>query len=269
MFIDPATSLLHLGSDAPLGGLTKLIRKVLLLPPNPGMIPRCYAVGADLQEGARIAACFRRSQVEGVDEISTNPDISYTQNTLSGDVVILYSVPPDFLLASQLEHGVDHWTHHGCSCTFASSSSQQKTHCDNSLWLDWWPDKDEDDLGPMLPQQRGAPWPLRLKGVILGKLDTDCAALAVNETPDLTVWAVTRDGYARAWVMGDGRARVIKRKFIAKDGRVIDRDMNDALEENKDEGYGGFSGAFDDFDGEHSVAIEPDEGYDDSVSSVS
>ncbi|OMP81405.1 hypothetical protein BK809_0002398 [Diplodia seriata] len=273
LFIDPTTSLLHLGSDAPLGGLTKLIRKVLLLPPNPGMVPSCYAVGADLQEGARIAACFHRPQLEGVDEFSTtDSDIKRPRDIPIGDVVMLYSVPPDFLQSSQLEHGIDHWTHHGCSCTMASSSSSQQTSsCDNNLWLDWWPDKGEDDLDPMLPQQRGAPWPLRLKGVPLGKLDVNCVALAVNETPELTVWVIASDGKARAWVMGDGKARVIKKKFAAKDGRIMDRDHHDDSEAGggEEEGFGGLFGAFDDFDGEHRVATEWEEDYDDSASSDS
>ncbi|OJD32718.1 f-box domain-containing protein [Diplodia corticola] len=273
LFIDPETSLLHLGSDAPLGGLTKLIRKVFLLPPNPGMVPRCYAVGANLQEGARIVACFHRPQSEGVDELSaTSSDINCPHRTPNGDVVMFYSVPPDFLLSSQLELGMDCWTQHGCNCiTASSSSSQPKNRCDSSSWLDWWPDKDEDALGPMLPQQRGAPWPLRLKGVSLGKSDADCVALAVNETPELTVWVIASNGKARAWVMGHGRPRVIKKSYIANDGRVMNRGSETDSQEGSgdDEDSAGLFGMFDDFDGEHSVAGEPDEEYDDKASSVS
>ncbi|KAH0536347.1 hypothetical protein FGG08_006773 [Glutinoglossum americanum] len=69
LFIDPATGLLCLGSDAPLGGPTKLLRKIILLGPE-GESPTMYASGSDLRWGVRVVVGF-------------------------GDRVWLFSVPPD------------------------------------------------------------------------------------------------------------------------------------------------------------------------------
>ncbi|KAI9782457.1 MAG: hypothetical protein M1839_004943 [Geoglossum umbratile] len=69
LFIDPSTGLLCLGSDAPAGGPTKLLRKIILLGPD-GESPTLYASGSDLRWGVRVVAGF-------------------------GDRVWLFSVPPD------------------------------------------------------------------------------------------------------------------------------------------------------------------------------
>ncbi|KAF2809957.1 uncharacterized protein BDZ99DRAFT_442325 [Mytilinidion resinicola] len=73
LFTDPSTSRLYLGSDAPQGGPTKLLRTLMLMPPDPDDIPRIYTAAADLTWGARVAVAF-------------------------GDKVVLYSVPPDLRL---------------------------------------------------------------------------------------------------------------------------------------------------------------------------
>ncbi|KAF2710476.1 hypothetical protein K504DRAFT_337587, partial [Pleomassaria siparia CBS 279.74] len=85
LFIDPPTSKLFLGCDAPLGGPTKLLRKILFIPPEPGnQTPRIYTVAADLTWGARVVVVF-------------------------GDSVILYSVPPDVITLSCQEQNSESW----------------------------------------------------------------------------------------------------------------------------------------------------------------
>ncbi|KAK7542771.1 uncharacterized protein J3D65DRAFT_547182, partial [Phyllosticta citribraziliensis] len=87
LFTDPISSALYLGSDAPLGGGVKLLRKVRFIPPAtavpsffaPELLPpTAYAVGAALEMGARIAAAY-------------------------GSAIVLYNVPTDVLLASRTE----------------------------------------------------------------------------------------------------------------------------------------------------------------------
>ncbi|KAK7521750.1 uncharacterized protein IWZ02DRAFT_371662, partial [Phyllosticta citriasiana] len=87
LFTDPVSSALYLGSDAPLGGGVKLLRKIRFIPPAtavprffaPELLPpTAYAVGAALEMGARVAAAY-------------------------GSAIVLFNVPADVLLASQTE----------------------------------------------------------------------------------------------------------------------------------------------------------------------
>lgn len=61
LFTEPGTGLLCLGSDAPLGGPTKLTRKVCMVPP-PGLDTNgsndllCYRAGSDLSWGVRVVS---------------------------------------------------------------------------------------------------------------------------------------------------------------------------------------------------------------------
>lgn len=54
LFTDPSTGLLCLGSDAPVGGPTKLLRKIWFLGPRGESTPIAYSAGADLSCGVRI-----------------------------------------------------------------------------------------------------------------------------------------------------------------------------------------------------------------------
>ncbi|KAH6866878.1 hypothetical protein BKA58DRAFT_430749 [Alternaria rosae] len=70
LFNDPVNGRLTLGCDAPLGGPTKLLRKITFTPPEQNAVPRLYSVAADLSQGVRAIVAY-------------------------GDTLLLYSVPPD------------------------------------------------------------------------------------------------------------------------------------------------------------------------------
>lgn len=60
LFTDPSTGMLCLGTDRPVGSLSRLLRKVWFQPPSNAMCP-CpvlYAAGADLRHGVRVVAAF-------------------------------------------------------------------------------------------------------------------------------------------------------------------------------------------------------------------
>ncbi|KAF3034705.1 hypothetical protein E8E12_005871 [Didymella heteroderae] len=92
LFVDPPTDRLILGCDAPLGGPTKLLRKVILNPPENTdarrqpthlqHVPRFYTAAADMSSGAQIVVAY-------------------------GDIVVLYSIPPDVLALSRLEQAAE------------------------------------------------------------------------------------------------------------------------------------------------------------------
>ena len=75
LFTDPASGMLCMGNDAPLGGPTKLLRKIMLVGPD-GCVPSVYAAGAGLQWGVRVVVGY-------------------------GERVFLFSIPPDIFRDSQ------------------------------------------------------------------------------------------------------------------------------------------------------------------------
>ena len=63
LFTDPTSGLLCLGSDAPLGGPTKLMRKFVFLPPGyvsttTKLLPACYSAAQELQWGVRVVVAY-------------------------------------------------------------------------------------------------------------------------------------------------------------------------------------------------------------------
>ena len=72
LFTGPASGRLCIGSDAPLGGPTKLTRRIVLFGPDgeEAVVPSIYAVGQELRWGVRVAVGF-------------------------GDRIWLFCVPPD------------------------------------------------------------------------------------------------------------------------------------------------------------------------------
>lgn len=81
LFTDPASGMLCLGNDAPLGGPTKLLRKIMLVGPD-GCVPSVYAAGTELRWGVRVAVGY-------------------------GDRVFLFSIPPDIFRDSQSADNTD------------------------------------------------------------------------------------------------------------------------------------------------------------------
>lgn len=80
LFTDPASGMLCLGSDAPLGGPTKLLRKMVFQGPDGGAVPTVYAAGSDLRWGVRVAVGY-------------------------GERLWLFSVPPDVFGAGRFKSG--------------------------------------------------------------------------------------------------------------------------------------------------------------------
>ncbi|OCL13150.1 hypothetical protein AOQ84DRAFT_124757 [Glonium stellatum] len=189
LFTDPASSKLFLGSDAPLGGPTKLLRKILLVPPEPDDVPRIYATAADLSWGARVVVAF-------------------------GDTVVLYSVPPDVFLLSKLEQKAE------SPEIFASTAfgSEAQTR---DWWLNWW-QKQDLPLQPYLPDKNPI-WPLGVRGTVIGTVN-GLIELAIYTSPELTIWAFALDGRAVTWQVDSGqRPLVTAERNVGRDGRVNDQ----------------------------------------------
>src|SRR6202043_2542635 len=75
LFTDPATGLLCMGSDAPVGGPTKLLRKIWFEGPEGKGSPSVYAGGSDLSWGVRVVAAFGSGAEQSIWLFSVPKDI--------------------------------------------------------------------------------------------------------------------------------------------------------------------------------------------------
>ncbi|KAF2740393.1 hypothetical protein EJ04DRAFT_572231 [Polyplosphaeria fusca] len=186
LFLDPPSGNLFLGCDAPLGGPTKLTRKIQFVPPSAGATPRLYTAARDLSWGARVVVAF-------------------------DDVIMLYSVPADVLALSYLEQNAE--SHSVYTAPLFQIERRKPDH-----WLNWLADPpkvpDEDVL--FCPV-----WPVVLKGIEIGRLGGVCD-LAVYTDPELTIWAFTLDPAAcTAWQVHRPGANVARGKYrVGADGEV-------------------------------------------------
>ncbi|EHY52172.1 hypothetical protein ABEF92_002801 [Exophiala dermatitidis] len=67
LFTDPSSGLLCLGSDAPLGGPTKLVRKIMFMPPTTESVgpsvPLVYSAGKALEWGLRVVSFYANGEL--------------------------------------------------------------------------------------------------------------------------------------------------------------------------------------------------------------
>ncbi|KAI9728956.1 MAG: hypothetical protein M1828_000041 [Chrysothrix sp. TS-e1954] len=163
LFTDPSSGALHLGSDAPVGGPTKLIRKVRFVPPE-GIVdpaafpsdatPRLYAAAADTSWGARVVAVHE-------------------------DTVVFYTVPEDMLEDVRHVNG--------------SSLLDVGRRDLFGEWSKWHYDT---MTCPPLPR-----WPVPIRGAWVADVP-GIVDVAVQGSPHLTIWTFSRDGMIRTFQIG-------------------------------------------------------------------
>ncbi|KAK5011150.1 hypothetical protein LTR28_005304 [Elasticomyces elasticus] len=216
LFTDPATNLLCLGSDAPLGGPNKLLRKMMLIPPSQCKLgtlcddtdegelelanvptPSLYKAGADLSPGVRIVVGY-------------------------GEHIVLYSVPPDIFLQAVAEQ--EHKDPSTGSDTEASSTLPPgelpyfEAGQQNLEWVPWHPDRSNSNL----TSQAMCHWPLKIRGTYIGSLP-GLVELSISSSPrtDLTIWSFGIGGDAVTWQVDDGiRPRRVTNRTVARDGTI-------------------------------------------------
>ncbi|KAF2683493.1 hypothetical protein K458DRAFT_478370 [Lentithecium fluviatile CBS 122367] len=185
LFIDPQSGKLFMGCDAPLGGPTKLLRKVMFIPPPSvnGQPPRLYTAAFDMSWGARIVVAF-------------------------GDTIVLYSVPPDICNLSRAEQKAESWDVYN-SPPF-NDEGRTPDH-----WLNWW---DE----PCFANRWGDNpiWPIAVRGTEIGTLRTVCE-LAISTREGITVWGFALDAQCKTWQLRNHADAVIRtRRYVCTSGVV-------------------------------------------------
>jgi len=185
LFIDPQTSKLFMGCDAPLGGPTKLLRKVMFIPPLSmrQSTPRLYTAAFDMCWGARIVVAF-------------------------GDTVVFYSVPPDICNLSRAEQKAESWDVYNAP----PFNNQGRTA---NHWLNWW-----NESYPSNRWGDNPIWPISIQGTEIGTLRSVCE-LTVSTTPDITIWGFTLDAQCKAWQLRNFADAVVReRRYVCRGGMV-------------------------------------------------
>lgn len=194
LFTDPNTGLLCLGSDAPVGGPTKLLRKIWFDGPEGAGSPVVYAAGPDLGDGVRVAAAY---------------------GTGSNQSVWLFSVPVDVFKADSSQRSMT------SSSPTRSSASQEAR---NLEWARWWPDDGveewatlvQDQIPGLLPK---TVWPIKIRGQRIGST-TSIVDLAVDAGADFSIWAFQKDAVTLVWKLSNGKSYCPATKSVVRDGTI-------------------------------------------------
>ncbi|OBT77879.1 hypothetical protein VF21_03227 [Pseudogymnoascus sp. 05NY08] len=207
LFIDPNSGVLCLGSDAPFGGPTKLLRKLWFSGPVGEGSPVAYAAASDLRWGVRVVAAY------GLGKEQT---------------IWLFSVPIDVFTDG---HGRGEQPHIINSFTAIS----RETARGNADWMPWW-GNDGDRLleWPTFGygSRTNTTWPLQVRGQQAGQ----CAGLVdlaihTGSGVGVTIWAFTRQGIALTWKLDSGTPHHDHmQRLVVQDGTIREIDGNGDIE---------------------------------------
>ncbi|KAK1970053.1 F-box domain-containing protein [Colletotrichum sublineola] len=223
LFTDPRTGYLCLGSDSPIGSMTRLQRKVQFCPPPTACsnAPTLCAVGADLTHGVRIAAVFPVAR--WVDQLGFQSE---------KQLLVFYTLPPDMFKDIS---------------RFANLADMLDRPTTD--WAAWWPISDlrntaathDNGFKTSYLLHSRQPYPIDVRGqpvaVCSGLVD-----LALDPGPDMLIWAFSEDGSVRCWALNTGDTKGVQRSTVLRDGsmRVMDGDgdvfMDDAGSSLQSEG---------------------------------
>lgn len=178
LFTDPATRTLCLGSDAPFGGPSKLLRKVWFKGPHKCCTPAVYAAGKDLRWGIRVVVAY---------------DLKGSDN----QVIMLFSVPRDLLVEIT-----------GTATSYNASTAAQSELpqlCDE--WRYWCGNRGSISLKTELSDASGgdssAPRSVQITGQKIGdhKAVMD---VGIDSGPNFVIWIIGKNGIVEAWTLRRG-----------------------------------------------------------------
>ncbi|KAK5988580.1 hypothetical protein PT974_10064 [Cladobotryum mycophilum] len=201
LFTDPNRGNLCLGTDAPVGSLTRLLGKASFRPPANAVspMPLLYAAGADTRHGVRVVATFavgdgsslgrhadRDPCLPVIDVSASKTRSNNNNNNNNKQLIMFYTVPPD----------VFHDMTRASSTTsrsFGDYGSGEREH--------WLPD--QSYYGPM--------------DVFSA---THVSELGLDSSPDLIIWALSAEGWAKTWAIDTGRHDQWTMTSVQPDGSI-------------------------------------------------
>ncbi|KAG6039865.1 hypothetical protein E4U41_001942 [Claviceps citrina] len=189
LFTDPRTGCLCLGTDAPIGSVARLLRKVWFRPPAAALsvIPILYAAGSDTRHGVRVVATFA----------AAGP--ADNQNSGSKQLIAFFTVPPD------LFHDVP-----GRQTTSEAWRAE-----DHYQEIDVFRGRFQDSPA----------FPLEVWGQTIAVWE-NLTEIGLDSSPEMIVWAFSSSGWAKAWAVDYGRAQPLTRTVVQENGsiRLMDQD---------------------------------------------
>lgn len=207
LFTDPTSGVLCLGSDAPFGGPTKLLRKLWFSGPVGEGRPVAYAAACDLRWGVRVVAAYGLGREQ---------------------TIWLFSVPIDVFTDG---HGRGEQPHINSSFSAVGGETARG----NAEWMPWWSNDGEHVLEwPSVGygNRTNMMWPLEVRGQQVG----GCAGLVdlvIHTGPGVgvTIWAFTRQGVAYTWKLDSGTPhKEHTQRLVVQDGTVRERDGDGDIE---------------------------------------
>ncbi|KKP01097.1 F-box domain-containing protein [Trichoderma harzianum] len=214
LFTDPRTGCLCLGTDAPVGSLTRLLRKVWFRPPSQAYspMPLLYVAGSDTRHGVRVVATFAaRPQHDGtpLDERTFPSDTGATEDS-SQQLIVFYTVPPDVF------HDIRRADAEARSAGYRPTESrrfgqQELTYGHINLVSD--------------PFGQDSHYPVEVYGQVVATCG-NLTEIALNSSPDLIIWAFAAEGWAKTWALNNGKNEPIINSAAHRDGSVRQADSD-------------------------------------------
>ncbi|KAL6799975.1 hypothetical protein J3E68DRAFT_435453 [Trichoderma sp. SZMC 28012] len=212
LFTDPRTGCLCLGTDAPVGSLTRLLRKVWFRPPSQAYspMPLLYVAGSDTRHGVRVVATFAaRPQHDStpLDECTLSSDTGATEDT-NQQLIVFYTVPPDVF------HDIRRADAEARSAGYRPPESrrfgqQEPTYGYINLMSD--------------PFGQDSHYPVEVYGQVVATCG-NLTEIALNSSPDLIIWAFAAEGWAKTWALNTGKNEPIINSAAHRDGSVRQAD---------------------------------------------
>lgn len=127
-----------------------------------------------------------------------------------GDIIMLYSLPPDVLALSKLEQAAESREVHN-ALPFAPDIRSY------DHWLNWWDEPIASEPANRSEGDNNSPiWPIHLSGTEIGRL-SDLCELAIQTRPDMIIWAFTYTSQCKTWRLRNYADPVVRAK------QVVDR----------------------------------------------
>ncbi|KAM0263546.1 hypothetical protein ACHAQJ_001165 [Trichoderma viride] len=205
LFTDPRTGNLCLGTDAPVGSLTRLLRKVWFQPPPQASspVPLLYTAGADTRHGVRIVATFAAGRRESL-SFSDRGARNLGSRDSKEQLVVFYTVPPD------LFHNMRRIDAEARSTGYRSPENRESGRPEPRYNpIDIFSD----------PFGGNSVYPVEIHGHVVATCG-NLTEIALNSSPNLIIWAFAAEGWAKTWVLDTGRNEQLMRSAAQRDGSV-------------------------------------------------